>query len=113
MTVNIINVACVYETYDEYGRLGDLVVVCRNLADAEIAAKGKGWYGGQGRVLEKKAIQIGDDIYPLIDNNPWKFKDVEELRAKEKLKAFEDTLKKLTPEMAREIIREIIREKIL
>lgn len=98
MKVNIVTVACVYQTLDEYGRLGSLVCVCRNSSDGDIAAEGQGWYGGPGRVLEKKAIQVGDDLYPLITDQPWQFKDVEEDRAKQKQEAIKKTLSKLTPE---------------
>lgn len=104
--LDIIDVCCVYQTLDEYGRLGALVAVCRNIADANIAAKGQGWYGGSGRILEKKAIQDGDNLYPLISETPWTFKDVEELRAKEKQKVIDETLAKLTHE-EQELIKSV------
>lgn len=106
--MEIIKVACVYQTLDEYGRLGSLVCVCRNSSDAEVAAKGRGWYGGSGRVVETTAIQNGDYLYPLMSDKPWQFKDVEEIRAKEKEKALEKALSKLTEE-EQELLKEALK----
>jgi hypothetical protein len=88
----------VYETQDEYGRLGKLVSVCRNKADAELESIGKGWYGSAGRIMAKNAIVNEDDIYVLETTTPMQFKDVEEIRKKQKAENLKKALGKLSEE---------------
>lgn len=93
----IITVYCGYTTIDEYGRRGALIGVYRNREDANLGVSNQGWYGGPGDVVEKKAIQDGDDIYPLEVTRPWCFKDVEELREQRRKELLDAALAKLTP----------------
>lgn len=87
-----------YETVDEYGRLGSVVGVYRNSVDADIGVKGKGWYGGTGRWMQRKAFVNGDDIYILEDGKPMQFEDVSEKREAERKQIAENLMKKLSKE---------------
>lgn len=46
----------VKETVDDRGRTGDLIGVFFSAEEADKAAKGKGWYGGQGEVRERAVL---------------------------------------------------------
>lgn len=96
--MKIESVWVVYETQDEYGRLGKLVSVCRNKADAELESIGKGWYGSTGRIMAKNAIIHEDYIYVVETNTPMQFKDVEEIREKQKTEKLNKALGKLSEE---------------
>lgn len=106
--MNIIPVWCVYETIDEYGRLGSLDSVYRTVNDAKLGAKGKGWYGGEGRVERKHAIEDGANLYILVSSDPYQFKDVAELMEKDKQERLERALSKLSEE-ERQLIKESIK----
>jgi hypothetical protein len=105
--MDIKSVWVVYETLDEYERLGKIVSVCRNQADAELESIGKGWYGGAGRIHEKNAIIYDDWVY-IIETNPMQFKDVEDIREKQKEKNLKKALSKLTEEELR-LIKESLK----
>lgn len=96
--MKIESVWVVYETLDEYGRLGKVVSVCRNKADAELESIGKGWYGSAGRIMEKNAIIHEDYIYVMETTTPMQFKDVEEIREKQKAEKLNKALGKLSEE---------------
>jgi hypothetical protein len=92
--MNFIRAFEVYETVDEYGRLGRKIGVYTDKSDACSAAEGVGWYGGTGSVQRIDVIKLGDKFYkidpsPIDLNNDEKHK---QLILKEK------ALKKLTPE---------------
>jgi len=106
--MKIESVWVVYETLDEYGRLGKLVSVCRNKADAELESIGKGWYGGAGRIMAKNAIIHEDYVYVMESTTPMQFKDVEEIREKQKVENLKKALNKLTEEELR-LIKESLK----
>lgn len=106
--MKIESVWVVYETLDEYGRLGKLVSVCRNQADAELESIGKGWYGGAGRIMAKSAIIHEDYVYVMESTTPMQFKDVEEIREKQKAENLKKALSKLTEEELR-LIKESLK----
>lgn len=95
---NIVPVFVAYEVHDEYGRHKTQLSVHRNKQDAEFAAKNKGWYGGQGDVQHKHAIEDGLDLYLLVDYRPTCFADVTAKREAERQAKLEIALAKLTPE---------------
>lgn len=85
--MTIVDVWVVHETTDEFGRIGKCLGVFRSEFFADEAAKGKGWWGGPGRVLKKKAFVTSDsEVYVLEgDAKPLRFADEEaerELREK-------------------------------
>lgn len=106
--MKIESVWVVYETLDEYGRLGKLVSVCRNKADAELESIGKGWYGGAGRIMAKNAIIHEDYVYVMESTTPMQFKDVEDIREKQKVENIKKALNKLTEEELR-LIKESLK----
>lgn len=106
--MNIIPVWCVYETTYEDGRLGILDSVYKTVNDAKLGAKGKGWYGGAGKVVLKHAIEEGDNLYILGSPDPHQFKDVAELMEKDKQERLERALSKLSEEM--QLIKESIKD---
>jgi len=74
--MNFVTVWIVHETVDEYGRTGSRVGVYRSPLVAEEAAKGKGWWGGKGRVSMRRAINTEEGVYILEDpGQPVKFSD--------------------------------------
>lgn len=95
---NIVPVFIAYEVHDEYGRHKTQLSVHRNKQDAEFTAKNKGWYGGQGDVQHRFAIEDGLDLYVLVDFHPTCFADVTAKREAEKQAKLEVALAKLTPE---------------
>lgn len=68
MLVKFIYIYAVYTTENEYGRLGSCVGFFSKSNDADLAAKGQGWYGGNGVVQPRRAIQI-DNEYFLLDKD--------------------------------------------
>ncbi|AHJ87411.1 hypothetical protein phiPsa374_151 [Pseudomonas phage phiPsa374] len=95
---NIVPVFVAYEVHDEYGRNKSVLSLHRTKADAEVAARNKGWYGGPGDVQMKHAIEDGLDLYLLADFRPTCYADVTELRERQRQRAVEAALAKLTPE---------------
>ena len=71
---------------------------CSTRFDAEQAAKGQGWYGGDGWVSEVRAIKINYDIYILASDSPIDL-DGKRQRADDDLKAL--TLASLSAEQKR------------
>lgn len=79
MALNLITVYVAYETVNEYGRIGALILVSPERARAEDAAKGRGWWGSDGLVVEKTAVVADANSvfllekptrYPLDTNIP-------------------------------------------
>lgn len=95
---NIVKAFAVYTTNDEWGRIGSLVGIYRNFPDAKVGAQGQGWYGSEGRIMEKTVLEDGYDLYVLETEKPMCYVDVEELREAARQKALEAALAKLTPE---------------
>ncbi len=71
VTARASDVFAVYPTIDDRGQRGGLVGVYAREARAEEAAKGIGYYGGNGEVKRRKAL-VGDDgqVWLLDDRDP-------------------------------------------
>lgn len=67
MTGPFITVYAVYETVNEYGRLGSLIAVSESKELAEVEAQGKGWWGGKGEVIAKAALRSGDNRVFILE----------------------------------------------
>lgn len=94
----IIPVFVAYTTTDEWGRLGAMLGVFRSKQDGEVAAHKRGWYGSDGRVVMKHAVEDGLNLYILEDFTPTCFMDVTEQRAAQQKAKLEAAMAKLTPE---------------
>lgn len=94
----IIPVFCAYEVKDEYGRNKSLLSVHRTREEATVAAHRQGYYGGAGDVQMKHAIEDGLNLYILADFHPTCYADVTELRERQRQRAVEAVLAKLTQE---------------
>jgi hypothetical protein len=67
-SIKVISVWEAHVTVDDRGGLGDMIGVFSSKPLADEAVKGRGWYGGDGRVTERRAIDIGDGkVYLLAD----------------------------------------------
>jgi hypothetical protein len=94
----IVPVYAAYTTQDEWGRIGSLIGLYRTEQDAKIGADRKGWYGSDGRVVMKHAIEDGLDLYLLEGFLPVCYTDVTEQREEIRKRKLEAALAKLTPE---------------
>ncbi|QXV71812.1 hypothetical protein psageK4_158 [Pseudomonas phage psageK4] len=94
----IVPVFVAYTTTDEWGRIGTMIGVYRTEDDAKVAAHKKGWYGSDGRVMMKHAVEDGLDLYVLEGFLPLCYTDVTELREAQRKAKLEAALAKLTPE---------------
>lgn len=92
----IIPVFIVYETIDEWGRKGGQVGVYRSRSDADRGAKRQGWYGSDGKVEHRLAVQDGDYLYVLEGMYPTQFKDVLDRIEEERVAKVATILAKLT-----------------
>lgn len=70
MSKDIIDLYIVYETVDEYGRHGSTVAYAKDEYSAEQAAKNRGWWGGSGAIVKKKALVVDGEVYPLLTSGP-------------------------------------------
>lgn len=86
----------VWETVDEYGRHGSMVGVFTTKAEAKEYAKGKGWYGREGSVVEGDAVDINGTVYLLQAAVKWGDINTDLIAKREAQKAA--ALAKLTPE---------------
>lgn len=70
----VIDGFAVYVVLDDRGRLGDLVGYFNDRAIAEMDAKGKGWFGGQGEIIPVPLLMIpsadGAQYYALREPKP-------------------------------------------
>ena len=71
---------------------------CSTRHDAEQAAKGQGWYGGDGWVSEAHAIEINHKVYVLADKDPI---DLDGKNARSDAELKEKTLASLTADQKR------------
>lgn len=90
----------VYGAHGDGGErgLGPLLGYFSDKKVAEETAKGKAWYGGNGYISEKKALDTGRGVYLIADEDPIDL-DNKFGVIKEKLKA--QALSKLSPEEIR------------
>ena len=65
--MEVISVYATYEIIDERGSQKSLVGIFTNEKTAQIASKGRGWYGGNGRVIRRTAILLPNERCLLID----------------------------------------------
>ena len=56
--VAVQDVWTVHTTVDEFGRTGDFIGVFSTEEKAAVAAADKGWYGGPGRIKQRKALAV-------------------------------------------------------
>lgn len=92
----IIDVWAVYETVDERGRRGQIVAVAKTKTHADTMAEGKGWYGGVGDVVKRRALSIdGEHILMLEIDTPIPLDTNLPGLRKQKI---DEALAKLTPE---------------
>lgn len=64
----LILVYAVYETLDEYGRRGSLIMLTERKDVAEEAAKGRGWWNSNADVTQKPAIRLEDGTVYLLES---------------------------------------------
>jgi hypothetical protein len=105
---HIIKVYVVFTTIDDWGRHGERLGIFSTPEDAIQCAKGQGWYGGNGDIVEKWAIEdcsMGKSgTYYLLsgskDHPPIPIDlDLKKKTADEELRA--KTLAALTPDQKR------------
>lgn len=59
-----------WTTVDDHGRRGELIGVFSSEGAAELAAKGRGWYGGDGWTGSRTCIRAANEVYRLVDGDP-------------------------------------------
>jgi hypothetical protein len=91
----IFTVHCAYGDGGERSR-GPLIAVCSTGTNALAQSKGKGWYGGDGEVYERKALRFQGKIY-LLDENTSGPVDLDGEQAKVKDRIRKEALAKLNP----------------
>jgi hypothetical protein len=69
----------VVETLDERGTRGNVVGYADSRESVDVFAKGKGWYGGMGAIIEATALVIDGKVYPLRQPGPVELHTLEEL----------------------------------
>lgn len=74
MIVNSSDFVTIYEirtTIDEWGRPGEIIGYSFDKAEAENFAKNKGWYGGNGKVVEKQTLKVEthfkEELWYIVD----------------------------------------------
>jgi hypothetical protein len=83
---------------DERSPCNELIGYFLREDTAELACKGKGWYGGNGDVRKSWAVQIDHKWYLLQSDGPIDL-DLNQAQADERLR--KQTLAALTPEQKR------------
>ena len=68
MSYQLTTVYVAYEVVNEYGKHGGLVMVSQSKEAAEAAAKGRGWWGSDGSVMEKPALVAGPNTVILLES---------------------------------------------
>lgn len=68
--IAVIPVHVVFEESGDYGTPGKLVGVFTNKVRADVAAQGRGSWGGASRVREGHAIVMGEATYLLQEKEP-------------------------------------------
>lgn len=81
----------------EYG-VGPVIAHFSTQQAAINAAKGKGWYGGNGVVLDCQALRVDGDVWLLAQANPI---DLDAVKANQDAKLLADTLAALSDEQKR------------
>ena len=78
--------------------IGPVIAYCSTKAQAENAAKGRGWYGGNGHVTRCAALRIDGMVWLLDQPEPI---DLDSLEAKRDAELKAQTLASLTAEQRR------------
>ena len=63
----IIDVWAAFECDDDRGRNGAFIGIFRTQQAAKTAAAGRGFYGSEGNVEQRKAAYFADDVLYLLD----------------------------------------------
>lgn len=66
--ITLAKVYVVKETVDDRGQTGETVGVYFNPKDADVAAKGKGWYGGEGEVRERIGAVLDNGSVLIVES---------------------------------------------
>ncbi|UTC28324.1 hypothetical protein GURKE_02930 [Brevundimonas phage vB_BpoS-Gurke] len=109
MTIEIIKAFAAYSTTDEYGRLGGVHGFYKSDAAARVAAKGIGWWGGEGRVIPHTLIVAGGRCYPIATGHEDGFdaglldKNMVEEAQKTRAGAWQKIQETLTPDEIKEL----------
>jgi hypothetical protein len=85
MDAGFLEIYAVYGGGDDRRAPDELVGYFSHASVAEQHSKGKGWYGGPGRVAKELAITLGADVYVLKHPDPVDL-DQKEKKAREELK---------------------------
>ena len=96
-TYEEITVYAVHETNDDRGSLGGCLGFFTSQSTAKLASVGHGYYGGDGRVVEREAIRIKQtgECFLMSGNYPGPI-DVDQNLEKAKKEAVKRALSKLT-----------------
>lgn len=78
--------------------VGPVIAYCSTMAQAEQAAKGCGWYGGDGAVQNRAALRIEGQVWLLAERDPI---DLDSVQAKRDAELREKTLASLSHEQRR------------
>jgi hypothetical protein len=68
---------------------------CETEAEAEIYAVGKGWYGGKGNIVRRRAVEINGQVFVLMDPEPIELTKERAKRLVDEDKVKREALKKL------------------
>lgn len=93
----IITLYVAHPTTNEYGNLDSPIGFFYSKLDAKEAVKGQGWYGGNGSVVERKAIIHEGQVYLLDEEITYPIVTDVNLIEREK-QVVENALGKLTDE---------------
>lgn len=99
MKTKIVDVFAVFTSNSEHGYPDGYVGIFTTRKEAEVASKGKGWWGGSGTIEERKALVLDDEDVYLLDvycNRKTKINTIELETPEEKRK--KRALAKLTKE---------------
>jgi hypothetical protein len=80
------------------GSTAPIVGYCRTEAQAKELAKGKGFYGGQGHVSPRSALEVNGNIWVLAEDKPI---DLDNAQAKRDAELLASTLAGLSDEQLR------------
>lgn len=78
--------------------VGPVIAYCSTEAQAQEAARGQGWYGGNGHVGKAHALRIDGEVWLLERETPI---DLDSAQAKRDAELREKTLASLSPEQKR------------
>ena len=77
---------------------GPAIAYCSTHSQAQEAAKGQGWYGGNGAVVSRPALKIDGKVWLLAERDPI---DIDSSQSKRDAELREKTLASLNDEQRR------------